>query len=224
MTKLEMHIHTAEGDKVAKVGGADIVRMYQEAGYTGVVITDHYFSIFFDWFQNELGQGQHKDIIDRWLRGYYAARNEGEKRGFTVLSGAEVRFDGTINDYLIYGLEPEFFYQAPLLNRLNNLNELLQVLPKDVCVVQAHPFRNGMTVTDPSPLFGIETYNGGTDLFRNQMAKMYAEHYNKMQTSGSDFHYAHDLAKGGICTEHKIKTSKDLISVLRSGEYTLIKQ
>ena len=113
MTKLEMHIHTAEGDKVAKVGGADIVRMYQEAGYTGVVITDHYFSIFSDWFQNELGQGQHKDIIDRWLKGYYAARNEGEKRGFTVLLGAEVRFDGTINDYLIYGIEPEFLYQAP---------------------------------------------------------------------------------------------------------------
>ena len=223
MAKFEMHVHTAECDKVAKVGGADIVRMYQDAGYSGLVITDHYFSLFFEWFQHEFAGESHKDVIDRWLKGYYAARNEGEKRGFTVLSGAEVRFDGTINDYLLYGVEPEFFYQAPLLNRLKGLDELLQVLPKDVCVVQAHPFRDNMTVIDPSRLFGIEAHNGGTDCFRNQLAEIYADHYKKSKTSGSDFHKPMHLAKGGICTQREIKTSQDLISILRSGEYSLIK-
>ncbi|MBQ3141832.1 MAG: PHP domain-containing protein, partial [Clostridia bacterium] len=188
MGKFELHVHTAECDKVARVGGAEIVRMYADAGYDGLVITDHYFSLFFDWFSEELTNADHKAIIDHWLRGYHAARNEGEKLGFTVLPGAEVRFDGTINDYLVYGLEEDFFYHAPLLNRLSGLEELLQVLPPEVCVVQAHPFRNKMTVCDPAPLFGIEVHNGGTEPFRNHLARLFAEHYGKPMTAGSDFH------------------------------------
>lgn len=222
MSRFEMHVHTAECDTYAFVKASDIVRMYRDAGYDGMVVTDHYFSLFFKWFEKELDGLDHRGIIDRWLRGYCNAREEGEKLGFTVLLGAEVRFDGCINDYLIYGLEPEFLYGAPFLNRLKNVKELIEILPKDTCVVQAHPFRNKMTVEDPSPLFGIEVHNGGTEPFRNEMAKMYAEHYGKAMLSGSDFHKAEHLARGGIITETEIKTSTDLVSVLKCGNYTLI--
>ena len=109
MNKYEMHAHTSECDKVAKLGGADLVRLYSEAGYSGMVITDHYFSTFYEWFKDEIFNADHKKIIDRQLKGYFAARNEGEKRGCTVLCGTEVRFDGTINDDLIYGLEEDDF-------------------------------------------------------------------------------------------------------------------
>jgi len=222
MAKFEMHVHTAECDKYAHVRGADIVRMYRDAGYDGMVVTDHYFDMFLTWFAEELSGKTHRQIIDRWLRGYYSAREEGERIGFTVLSGAEVRFDGTINDYLVYGLEPEFFYTAPLLNRLKDVNELISLLPKDACVVQAHPFRNKMVVADPLPLFGIEENNGGTEPFRNELARIYAEHYGKAMLSGSDFHKVEHLARGGIISEEEIKTSSDLVTVLRSGKYSLI--
>lgn len=109
MPKYEMHIHTAEGDKVVKEGAAEIVRMYHDAGFDGMVVTNHYFSVFFDWFADELAGATHRQIIDRWLKGYYFARNEGEKLGFTVLPGAEVRFDGAPNDYLLYGVDEDFF-------------------------------------------------------------------------------------------------------------------
>ena len=79
MFKYDLHIHTSECDKVAKVSGADIVKLYIDKGYDGVVITDHYFSIFFDWFKDELNLNDKKNIIDRYLRGYYSAKNEAEK-------------------------------------------------------------------------------------------------------------------------------------------------
>ena len=222
MNKYELHAHTSECDKVARLGGGELVKHYSEAGYSGMVITDHYFSLFYEWFAEELSGVDHRRIIDRYLKGYYAALNEGERRGFTVLSGAEVRLDNSINDYLVYGLEEADFYRLPLLNRLKSLDELIEALPDYAIAVQAHPFRDNMTVITPDKLFGIEVYNGGTDSFRNELARLYADHYGKRMTSGSDIHSINALAKGGIATEHKILTSQDLVRVLKSGEYSLI--
>ena len=207
---------------MAKLSGSELVNEYRAAGYSGIVITDHYFSLFFEWFRDELCLSDHKGIIERYLRGYYSALEEGEKTGFTVLPGAEVRFDNTVNDYLVFGLEARDFFEMPLLNSLKDVNELIGVLPEYALVVQAHPFRKNMMVCDPKPLFGIEVYNGGTSDFRNKMAKMYAEHYGKAMTSGSDVHSEKALAKGGIATDHSIKSSADLVRVLHSGEYSLI--
>lgn len=220
--KYELHAHTAECDLCASMSGAEMVKVYHGLGYSGIVITDHYFNLFFEWFAAELAGASHRKIIRRWLRGYESARNEGERLGFTVLSGAEVRFDGEINDYLVYGLEPEDFYDLPLLNRLGSVAELKDVLPSHALLVQAHPFRDGMTVRDPSLLFGIEGYNGGTDPRRNQTAKTFAAHYGKPLTSGSDVHHLDGAGKGGIITDTPIQTAADLISTLTSGAYGLI--
>lgn len=222
MYKYELHAHTSECDLVAKLSGGELVRAYADQGYSGIVITDHYFSIFFDWFREELEGKSHKEIIDRWLRGYESARNEGEKIGFTVLPGAEVRIDGTINDYLVYGLEIEDLYRLPLLNRMASIDEVLDILPERTCVVHAHPFRENMTVRDPSRFFGIEVHNGGTDAFRNQLAKAWAEHYGKAMTSGSDCHGPWAVGKGGIITENPIYTPTDLVQVLQGRNYQLI--
>ena len=223
MYKYELHAHTSECDLVARLSGAQLVRAYAEQGYSGIVITDHYFSIFFDWFGKELEGATHRQIMDRWLRGFDSARNEGEKIGFTVLPGAEVRIDGTINDYLVYGLEVEDLYRLPLLNRMSSIDEVLDILPDYTCVVHAHPFRNSMTVRDPSRLFGIEVHNGGTEPFRNVLAQTWAEHYGKAMTSGSDCHGPEAVAQGGITTDTPIYTPADLTNILRCGKYQLIK-
>lgn len=222
MPKYELHLHTAEGDKVVKESAAEIVRMYHESGFDGMVVTNHYFSVFYDWFADELAGADHRQIIDRWLKGYRAAREEGEKLDVDVILGAEVRFDGQPNDYLIYGVDEEFFYNAPLLNRLQNVKELIALLPEDVCVVHAHPFRDRMLVADPTPVWGIEVYNGSNEAYRNQMARDFALHYGKKMTSGSDFHYSGACGRGGIVTEKRIRTPKELSEVLRGGQYSLI--
>jgi len=70
----------------------------------------------------------------------------------------------------------------------------------------------------------MEVFNGGTERFRNGLARQFAEYYNLPMTSGSDIHDMTRLAKGGIETQHEIKTPEDLVKVLRSGEYTLIER
>ena len=221
--RYETHVHTAECDGSARLSGAEIVRRYAAAGYCGLVVTDHVINVFEDrWFPNEVRGLDHKQYTERWLRGYHVAKEAGERIGFTVLPGAEVRFDGQINDYLIYGLDEDFFYTVPRLNHCKSLEEMIALLPPDACVVQAHPFRDNMVVADPSPLFGIEVFNGGNPKIRNDLAKLYAEHYGKAITSGSDYHGHGRFASGGIVTEEKIQTPKDLSRILRSGRYTII--
>ena len=223
MYKYELHAHTHECDRDAQLGASELVHLYKEAGYDGIVITDHYIERFYtQWFPEEIRELTHEQQVKRWLKGFYTARDEGEKIGFTVLPGTEVRFDGYPNDYLVYGLHEDFFYNVPRLNELKNVDGLLSVMPENVCVVQAHPFRNGMMVSNPRGLFVMEVYNGGTEKFRNEMAREFACHYDLAMTSGSDIHGMNRLAKGGIMTEHRIQTPEELISVLRRGEYSLI--
>ena len=103
--KYELHTHTHECDRCAHLSAAELVRLYKEAGYDGMVVTDHYIERFYrSWFPDEVAGLSHKEQVARWLRGYYAAKEEGEKIGFAVFPGAEVRFDEGPNDYLIYGL------------------------------------------------------------------------------------------------------------------------
>jgi len=226
MTRFELHCHTSECDRDAFLSARELVHLYKEAGYDGMVVTDHYIERFYTlWFPEDVKGLTHEQQVTRWLRGFRTAREEGEKIGFTVLPGAEVRFDGFPNDYLLYGLHEEFFYTVPRLNELKNVEELLALMPKDVCVVHAHPFRDDMVVLTPADgLFGMEVFNGGTERFRNGLARQFAEYYNLPMTSGSDIHDMTRLAKGGIETQHEIKTPEDLVKVLRSGEYTLIER
>ena len=224
MSLFELHAHTSECDLAAHASGAELVRIYHAAGYSGMVITDHYFATFYKWFAAELEGKTHRAVMERRLKGYYEARNEGEKLGFTVLPGAEGRFDKSpygINDFLVYGCDEEFFLTAPRLNELTSLDELKALLPEGACVVLAHPFRVKMTVMDPAPLFGIEAHNGLTEPYRNGMAEAYAAHFGKPVTSGSDCHHRDHACKGGIDTPRVIRTPKDLSDVLRSGDYTL---
>lgn len=223
MYKYELHAHTHECDRDASLSGCELVHLYKAAGYDGIVITDHYIERFYTrWFPEEVEGLTHQQQVTRWLKGYRAAKEVGDQIGFTVLPGAEVRFDGYPNDYLLYGLHEDFFYTVPRLNELKNVSELLAIVPPDVCVVQAHPFRDDMVVADPRGLFGLEVFNGGTERFRNEMARQFACHYGLAMTSGSDIHGRNRLAKGGIMTEVRIQTPEDLIAVLRSGAYSLI--
>ena len=224
MPLYELHAHTSECDLAAHASGAELVRIYHAAGYSGMVITDHYFATFYKWFADELEGKSHREIMARRLKGYYEARNEGERLGFSVLPGAEVRFDRSpygINDFLVFGCDEEFFLTAPRLNELTSLDELNALLPEHACVVLAHPFRVNMTVMDPTLLFGIEAHNGLTEPFRNQMAEDYAARFGKALTSGSDCHHPTHACKGGIETDRIIRTPRDLTDVLKSGKYGL---
>ena len=90
-------------------------------------------------------------------------------------------------------------------------------------LIQAHPFRNRMTVMPPKYLDGIEVFNGhhGHDS-RNQLADAFARRYGLLRTSGSDFHHVSSVESAGILTREPITSMEQLVATLRNGDCELI--
>ena len=72
---------------------------------------------------------------------------------------------------------------------------------------------------------GVEIYNGHVKhpTFRNRMAAAWAEHYDLIPTSGSDLHTEDMMISGGIETDEPIKTNEQLLAVLRSRSYNILR-
>ncbi len=217
--KIELHLHTKESSHCGQVPAQDALREYHRRGYGAVVITDHYS-------RREAGfwpYSHHRERVDGFLKGYRAAKELEQELGVVVLLGAELRFDeSNENDYLVYGLDEEFFYSHPELEDLR-FEDFLAILPETALLYQAHPFRNGNTVVDPKHLFGIEVFNGhsGHDS-RNLIALSWARLHRLHAISGSDAHRPHILCSGGILADREVKSSADLVEVLREDAYALI--
>ena len=215
----ETHCHTDESSRCGRVKGADVVRMYKEAGYAGIVITDHFNSYTFD----QAGLTAWQDMIDHHMAGYRAAKAL-EDESFTVLYGLELRFEKeNDNDYLVFGADEAYLRAHPFLCYQESYTDFyLNAKTDGLIVFQAHPFRSRMQVVKPQYLDGIEVFNGNKRHdSRCEIALQWAMKYGLPMLSGSDFHQPEDLARGGIVTDRRIRTMDDLLSVLREKRYAM---
>lgn len=213
-----MHCHTAEVSNCGRVGACELVEAYIDAGYSGIVITDH-FSPYTFASKRDL---KVKEMIDFYLSGYEAAKEAARGR-IDIFLGMELTFYTNFNDYLVYGFDESFLRKnadimdmgIEAFSRLAHKNGLL--------AFQAHPFRNNMTVTYPDLLDGYEAYNGNMRHdSRNDIAAIWAQKFGKRVVSGSDFHEWEDLARGGVEFSSPVKSSRELVERILSGEYSLI--
>ena len=126
------------------------------------------------------------------------------------------------NDYLVYGMDEEFLLAHPELHHMDLKTFSKFARENGLLLIQAHPFRNKMTIMNPKYLDGVEVYNGHPKHdSRNQLADMYAQRYGLLRTSGSDFHHPNSVEAGGIITEEPITSVAQIITALRSGDCTL---
>ena len=93
--RMDMHVHTAETSPCGKVPAADVVALYKQRGYDGIVITDHYFNKFF----KDKTLLTWREQMDLYLAGYRAAKAAGDALGLMVLQGMELRFKGASDDF-----------------------------------------------------------------------------------------------------------------------------
>ena len=195
------------------------MKMFAEAGYDAVVCTDHFNTYNLNRFT-----GTPLEKVKQWLGGYELAKAAGEKNGVNVLFGLEARIPGSENDYLIFGAEPNFVLENPQLHELDQMS--LHELCKQygALLIQAHPNRPMCFPASHICLDGVEVFNGNPRQQNNNfMTLSQAEDDPKMiRTSGSDFHQVPDMGRGGILTDRDVRTSRDLVDCLRSGEYTLV--
>ena len=184
----ETHLHTCQGSACGVSTGAEQARYYYEHGFSGVFITDHFFG-------GNCAIDRHlpwKESIDLFIRGFEDAWNEGQKLGLKVFFGWEQGYCG--DEYLIYGLSPEWMYAHPEIRTASRREQWELVHAGGGCVVQAHPFRDrayinhvrlGLQYCD-----GIEAINGGNDPINDAYALRYAKDYHLPMIAGSDNHHS----------------------------------
>ena len=95
----ETHMHTSEASACAGSTGAQMARAYKEAGYTGIIVTDHFF-----YGNTSVDRSlPWEEWVRRFCLGYEHAKAEGERIGLSVFFGWEACYEGT--EFLVYGLD-----------------------------------------------------------------------------------------------------------------------
>ena len=220
MFKTELHCHSNDVSACARVGVDTIIKRFTEGGYSTLVLSNHFGDFSYDYLHAKSWD----DFIDIFVGGYNKLKEAAEGK-LNVLLGMELRFVGNNNDYLVFGVTEKFLREHEYLYNMK-VNEFHKLCKENgYLFIQAHPFRNWMNVTPPQDIDGVEVLNGhmGHDS-RNDIAEMWAEKFNLIKTSGTDFHYADVPTNAGIMTEYEIKDINTLVDTLKSGNYTLIKE
>lgn len=212
--RYETHAHTCEVSSCGKVPAEEMAGLYHKAGYQGIIFTDHFYNGFI-----QRTDGSWKDIIDSYLSGYRKAKQAGEKLGMDIMLGMELRFDGTDEDYLIYGFDEDFLYdtQYPNRNTLASFRESIQ--GRGILIFQAHPCRKNLQVAPPELLDGVEGFNGNPrHNSQNDKAFAYCRANGLYLSSGSDAHQPQDVGRGGIGLTKRIRSGRDYVELFLSGE------
>ncbi len=214
--KTELHAHTREVSPCANLSAAEVAERYIAHGYTTIVVTNHYCHYVIDPLE-----GSWEDKARYYLAPYRAMKDYAGDR-LNVILGCELRFRENFNDYLIFGIDEEFLITHPNLHDMTLKDFSALARENGLLVIQAHPFRNGMTVVNPAYLDGMEAFNGhvGHDS-RNPIADAWAKKHGLIRTSGTDFHHPHQSGVAGILTDAPIENSAQLCEILKSGDYIL---
>lgn len=214
MYKIETHLHVAEVSSCGKLPAAEMIRLYAEAGYHAVFVSDHYKKIYFD----RLGDIPWEEKTKTFLSGYAKAKRAGRKYGVTVLPATEFSFEGMPNHYLAYGVTKKFLDMYPELY-LKSIAEFYEIAKKHrLFIIQAHPHRDTSNYPTLDYVDGIEIYNSNPR--HNDHSEKTALLCNDRPlyiTAGSDAHRIEDVGGAGLLSETPVHTVKDFVTLVKSG-------
>lgn len=211
--RIELHAHTSPCSRCGHLTPEELIRLYHEKGYHGVVITNH--------FEPDKAVFGKEEAVAMVLRDYRAAKAAGAEYGIRVYLGVELRFQENFNDYLIYGVDEKLldtFYDYLSADVQTFRREV--ALPESV-FLQAHPFRSGMVRCDPKLLDGIECMNMHP---RHNSAVALATQYAygqemPIKIAGSDCHEMGDQGMAALRAKVLPEDSFEIASLLKSGDY-----
>ncbi len=221
MYKIETHLHTLYSSSCGQLTAEEIVEGYLAAGYSGLILTDHYNrDTFCHLGMDTKGNG---DKLAAFLTGYRRLLEEGARRGLKIYRGAEVRFDGSWNDYLLYGYSDELLTDPEAVFTMGVEAFYERVRADGALLIHAHPYRNGGIPTTAAALDGVEVLNRNHHHDnRNDLALAFAQKHGLLETSGSDCHETAHIGNGGILVEKMPENDRELVALLRSRNYRLI--
>lgn len=221
----ETHMHTSEGSACGRNTGAEMARAYAEGGYTGMIVTDHFF-----YGNTAVDRSlSWSDWVERFCLGYEHARAEGAKLGFQVFFGWESCYQGT--EFLVYGLDKQWLLTHPEIKDAAVPEQFSLVREGGGLISHAHPYREASYIPEarlfPEYVDAVEGINGahtseltsfkGKRQDYNDMAIAYARAHNLPLTAGSDQHGV-EMIHGGMVFSRRLEDIHDFIRAVKAGE------
>ena len=157
MYRIETHLHTTYISRCGWLGAEAIMKYYTACGYDAICVTDHYNRECFDYAEIDLTTPGSK--TQAFLQGYHRLKKVSEKYNIRVYAGAELRFDESDNDYLLYGFHDALLADPDRVMREGLAAFAPQYRADGALLVQAHPFRKKCTPAPAEYLDGIEVLN-----------------------------------------------------------------
>lgn len=220
----ETHMHTREGSACAHNTGAEMARAYKEAGYTGIIITDHFF------YGNTAVDRSlpWKDWVEQFCLGYEHAKAEGDRIGLQVFFGWEAGYQGT--EFLVYGLDKEWLLAHPEIVDATIEEQYELVHSGGGIVSHAHPFREEDyipkirlfpeyvdAVEGVNAMHSSDVSNSHKNPLYNERAIEYGREHNLPFTAGSDQHTTFMIG-GGMVFQRKLTDIHDFTQAVLNKE------
>lgn len=219
MYRYETHVHTCEGSACASASGAAQAMFYKSRGFTGMVVTDHFFNGN-TAIPHELPW---EEKVNRFCIGYENAKEQGAKIGLDVFFGWEYSYHGS--DLLTYGLDKEWLLKHPMVMDMDVNSYCDFVREQGGIIVHAHPFREAdyiaMIRLFPRKCDACEIINSCRTDFENGMAKLYAESYGLMPFAGSDNHSAAQEKLNGVDFDELIASEQHFAQLVKEQKYRI---
>ncbi len=209
MFKTEAHLHTYPVSSCAQLTPVEQVRLFKEAGYDTVIVSDHFSPHHFKKLGEHL---TFAEKVDKLCDAYLEAKVEGDRIGLTVLFSVELSFHK--NHYLLYGVTREFLkLRADIFDI--DIDELYAHLKAHgITIIQAHSHRAEKCVPHPHHVDGFEiNFNLRKDNYNERTVKV-AKEYNLPLTIGSDAHRPEDVGISATLSEEKIESIEQYLRLV----------
>lgn len=220
----ETHLHTSQSSACASCTGAEMARACKDAGYTGIIVTDH------NWGGNTAVNPRlpWEEWVNEFVKGYEDAKRLGDRIGLDVFFGYEAGYQGT--EFLIYGVDKEYLTKHQEFRTVSVEKQLELVHEGGGMVIHAHPFREEYYIPKirlyPQYVDGVEginaTHSNPKSRSHNktafdERAIAYAREHKLPMTAGSDIHTT-DLLCGGMAFSRRLTSAKDYVRAVLGGE------
>lgn len=220
MFRYETHLHTFPVSKCAKADVRENLEFYKDLGYDGVFITNH----FLDGNINIDPDLPYEKRLDFYFSDFDEAVKIGKEIGLKVFSGVEISYKGT--DFLIYGIDREWYYKNPQIINIKKTDELKLMMESGALIIQAHPFREAGYINHirlfPRCIHGAEVINANRSELENHMAKLFAENYDLIEFAGSDNHNGKSQKKlAGVSFDASIESEEDFVKRIKNKEFSI---
>jgi hypothetical protein len=224
--RYETHLHTSETSKCGTSTAVEMVRAHKAAGYTGIIVTDHFVNANCTVPKHLPWDKQ----MELFTRGYEHAKAEGDQIGLDVFFGWEYPNNPYGEDYLTYNLDPQFLPDHPDLTELPFEEYCRLVHENGGLIIQAHPYRTAFYILyDPDPkvhlIDGVEVNNGESDADYNHNHKAWElarANPRLIRTSGTDIHKTERAGIAGVAFRYRIESSQHFVDAMKSGDAYLI--